>query len=101
MHVPCPACGTITRFKSPSSESTSVLVDCPGCAGRFRVAIQMPEAKGDPESYRRARDYALEHAIDVPTAYSVLEALLMLEEARGTSTDRAQVPAPSSGPPSA
>jgi len=96
MHVPCPACGTITRFKGPPSEDTSVLVDCPGCDGRFRVAIQVPEVKGDPESYRRARDYARRNDIDVPTAYSVLEGLLTLEEARGTSGFRGRGPAPAS-----
>src|SRR5437867_8527856 len=93
MHIPCPACGTLTQVGSPAPEVSSTLVDCPGCDGRFRVAIQVPETKGDPESYRRARDYAREHDIDVATAYSVLEGLISLDEARGVAGPAAPVPA--------
>lgn len=83
MDFPCPNCGASTQFMASSSTDPAGLVVCVGCGSQMRVAIQTSEPSIDQEEYRRAQLFARENQVDLATAYSVLEGLFTLEEARG------------------
>jgi hypothetical protein len=60
-----------------------MVVSCSVCARGFRFAAGRARGATDAERYRRAKEYAEGHGIDLATAYSILEGIMTLEEARG------------------
>ena len=96
MHIRCTQCKSLTPVRVPSAPGTPAVVSCSGCGKRYRLAINRPGKPADEDRYRRAREYAEANQIDMAGAYSILEGVMTLEEARAL---RGSAPAPSPASP--
>lgn len=97
MRFPCPGCGTLTNLEIPESGTIAEIKGCIKCGGRFRIEIERPGVKSDPEAYRLAKHFAREKGIDIATAYSVLEGLITLDEPSVAGEAQPAKPAPDTG----
>jgi hypothetical protein len=102
MHIRCGQCRALTQVQIHASSATPVTVACSGCSRRYRLSVNRPGATTDQERYRRAKTYAETNQIDLASAYSVLEGIMSLEEARaakgGLPAPAAATPAPATPP---
>ncbi len=98
MHIRCAQCRALTQVQIHVCSATPVTVACSGCGRRYRLSVNRPGATTDQERYRRAKTFAETNEIDLASAYSVLEEIMSLEEARA---GRVGPPGPAAAPPSA
>ena len=99
MRFRCADCKGLTEIQVPPNLSEPLPVACSACGRRYRITVDRPGAKPDAERYRKARVYADTNRIDLASAYSVLEGIVSLEEAR-TLQSRKPAPKTDAGAPS-
>jgi hypothetical protein len=97
MHIRCAQCRSLTQVQIPETLSAPLPVVCSGCGRRYRLAVNRPRGTSDPDRYRRAKAFAEQNRIDLASAYSVLEGLMTLEEARGLRAPGTPPSAPPGG----
>jgi len=95
MHIRCTQCKSLTPVQVPAASGTPAVVSCSGCGKRYRLAVNRPGRPADEDRYRRASEYAEANHIDMAGAYSILEGVMTLEEARAL---RGSAPAPAREP---
>ncbi len=91
MRFRCAQCRALTQVQIPARIIAPVITACSGCGRKYRFAVDRPRTADDQERYRRAKEFAETNQIDLGSAYSVLEGVMTLEEARGI---RKGVPVP-------
>ena len=95
MRFRCAPCRALTQVQIPARLAAPLVVPCSGCGRRYRFAVDRPRGADDQERYRRARSFSESNQIDLGSAYSVLEGIMSLEEARAL---RAGFSKPAAGP---
>src|SRR5437899_1457939 len=98
MQFRCAQCKALTNVAIPARGASPFTVACSGCGRRYNLSVHRPTNPADQERYRHAKSYSEEHRIDLAAAYSVLEGLMTLDEARALRQEGASRPAPSSAP---
>ncbi len=83
MRFRCKQCRALTQVQIPASVASSFVASCSGCGRGYRFAVDRRHGATDQERYRRAKEFAEVNGIDLAGAYSVLEGVMTLEEARG------------------
>jgi hypothetical protein len=83
MRFRCAQCRALTQVQIPARMTAPMVTACSGCGRKYRFAVDRPRAADDQERYRRAKEFAETNQIDLASAYSVLEGVVTLEEARG------------------
>src|SRR5207247_1466510 len=83
MRFRCAQCRALTQVQIPAKITAPVITACSGCGRKYRFAVDRPRAADDQERYRRAKEFAETNQIDLGSAYSVLEGVMSIEEARG------------------
>ena len=82
MRFRCAQCRALTPVQIPARLEAPLVVPCSGCGRSYRFAVDRPRGGGDQEHYRKARAFSETNKIDLASAYSVLEGIMSLEEAR-------------------
>src|SRR5882672_9686841 len=82
MRFRCAQCRALTQVQIPAQMTAPLVTACSGCGRKYRFAVDRPRAADDQERYRRAKEFAEANQIDLGSAYSVLEGVMTLEEAR-------------------
>ena len=82
MRFRCAQCRALTQVQIPARLAAPLLVPCSGCGRSYRFAVDRARGSDDQERYRRARSFSEASQIDLGSAYSVLEGVMSLEEAR-------------------
>ena len=103
MRFRCAQCRALTQVQIPARMTAPIVTACSGCGRRYRFAVDRPRAADDQERYRRAKEFAEANQIDLGSAYSVLEGVMTLEDARalrkGSPPPRPGVTPAPAGPP--
>ena len=94
MRFRCAQCRALTPVQIPARLQAPLVVPCSGCGRSYRFAVDRPRGSGDPERYRQARAFSETNSIDLASAYSVLEGIMSLEEARALRPGGAKPAAP-------
>jgi hypothetical protein len=97
MRFRCAQCRALTPVQIPARLETPLVVPCSGCGRSYRFAVDRSRGSGDQERYRQARAFSETNTIDLASAYSVLEGIMSLEEARALRPGGAK-PAASKAP---
>ena len=82
MRFRCAQCRALTPVQIPARLEAPLIVPCSGCGRSYRFAVDQPRGSGDQERYREARAFSETNKIDLASAYSVLEGIMSVEEAR-------------------
>lgn len=82
MRFRCAQCRAITPVQIPARLEAPLVVPCSGCGRSYRFAVDRSRGSGDQERYRQARAFSETNKIDLASAYSVLEGIMSVEEAR-------------------
>lgn len=80
MNIRCVQC--TAQIPIPPAGDPNPVAICPGCGKRYKVSVRTPPPAKDLDRYRRAREFAVANKISEANAYSILEGLMTLEEAR-------------------
>ena len=94
MRFRCAQCRALTPVQIPARLEAPLIVPCSGCGRSYRFAVDRPSGGGDQEHYRKARAFSETNKIDLASAYSVLEGIMSLEEARALRPGGAKPAAP-------
>src|SRR5260221_2009063 len=92
MQFRCAQCKALTNVEIPPSGTSPFAVACSGCGRRYNLSVHRPANAADQEPYRPAKSYSEEDRIDLAAAYSVLEGLMPLDEARALRQEGASRP---------
>jgi len=98
MRFRCAQCRALTQVQIPARMTAPIVTPCSGCGRKYRFAVDRPRGADDQDGYRRAKEFAETNQIDLASAYSVLEGVMTLDEARGI---RKGVPIAASAAPAA
>ena len=82
MRFRCAQCRALTQVQIPARMTAPIVTACSGCGRRYRFAVDRPRAADDQERYRQAKEFAEANQIDLGSAYSILEGVMTLEDAR-------------------
>ena len=82
MRFRCAQCRALPQVQIPARMTAPIVTACTGCGRRYRFAVDRPRATDEQERYRRAKEFAEASQIDLGSAYSVLEGVMTLEDAR-------------------
>ena len=93
MRFRCAQCRAITPVQLPARLEAPLVVPCSGCGRSYRFSVDRSRGTGDQERYRAARAFSETNKIDLASAYSVLEGIMSLEEARGIRQGGGKPPA--------
>jgi hypothetical protein len=89
----CSACQALTEVAVDPNAAESVSVACGSCKRRYRIKPAPRKPSPEMERYRKARVFAEQHGIEPADAYSVLEGIMTLADARGKGAKSAVAPA--------
>jgi hypothetical protein len=89
----------MTEVAIDPNVTESVSVACGSCKRRYRIKQAPRKAAPEMERYRKARAFAEEHGIEAAAAYSVLEGIMTLADARAGSAVPPAVPSPGTPAP--
>lgn len=93
MRFRCAQCRAITPVQIPARLEAPLVVPCSGCGRSYRFSVDRSRGTGDQERYRAARAFSETNKIDLASAYSVLEGIMSLEEARAMRQGGGKPPA--------
>jgi len=93
MRFRCAQCRAITPVQIPARLDAPLVVPCSGCGRSYRFSVDRSRGTGDQERYRAARAFSETNKIDLASAYSVLEGIMSLEEARAMRQGGGKPPA--------
>ena len=82
MQIRCNKCRTLNEVAAPAAPEEPLRFTCRGCASRYRVSVNRPTASAETSRYQNAKAFAEANGIEMAAAYSVLEGIMSLEEAR-------------------
>lgn len=84
----CPHCLRIVeRGPSRNRADDRETLTCPACDSIFKLSFEKGRWNGNVADDRVANALALEHDVDLPSAYSILEGIMTLEQARSISAE--------------
>src|ERR1051325_4370991 len=83
MRFRCAQCRALTQVQIPARMTAPIVTPCSGCGRKYRFAVDRPRGADDQAGYRPAKEFAETTQIDLASAYSVLEGVMTLDEARG------------------
>ena len=92
MRFQCTQCKVLTEVQTPTALSGPLSVPCSNCGRRYRISVTLPQPGLDAQHYRKVKDFADAHEIDLSDAYSVFDGIMSLEEAKALSRVRPGLP---------
>jgi len=80
MYLRCPGCDALTWLRSLEPGKAALSAECGNCQREFSLITAGELGTTDDEQNQRALAYAEYHRIDVPSAYSVLLGIMLLQD---------------------
>lgn len=95
MYIRCPECRASTWIDLvPSADAAGGTLTCKSCSRSHAPAKDNALAAGGTDPYQIALNFAEQHGLDLPSAYSVLLGIITLEGARELLRTPSSAPAP-------